>query len=333
MSDLPKPLLYDAFQRKINYLRISVTDRCDFRCIYCMDENTRFVPRAQILTLEEILFIAEVFCRLGVEKIRITGGEPLVRQNILWLFERLGALPGLREVVLTSNGSQMQTFARPLRAAGVKRLNISLDTLRPQRFRDLTRHGNLEQVLAGIEVARAAGFERIKLNTVALRHYNDDEIFDLLEFALARELDITFIEEMPLGLHTPHQRQASHYPSHALRADLARRYTLLPCAIDSGGPARYFQIPGSATRIGFISPHSHNFCATCNRVRLTAEGRLLLCLGQEHSVDLRAVVRANPGDANKLAQIIIQAVQEKPARHEFNLHESLLVRTMNVSGG
>jgi GTP 3',8-cyclase len=332
MSLQSTPYLCDSFGRKINYLRISVTDRCDFRCIYCMDEHPHFVPRAQILTLEEILFIAQTFCQLGVEKIRITGGEPLVRQNIIWLFERLGEIEHLRELVVTTNGSQLLKFAQPLRHAGVKRINISLDSLRPDRFRAFTRLGCLSQVLEGIEAARKVGFERIKLNTVTLRNYNDDEIEDLLEFALQRDLDITFIEEMPFGSNTPQQRAASHYPGHLLRADLSLHYTLLPCSAQSGGPAHYYQIPGYSSRIGFISPHSHNFCATCNRVRLTAEGRLLLCLGQEHSVDLRAVVRAFPGESERLQQEIIAAMHIKPAQHHFDV-QTPLIRSMNMTGG
>ena len=326
--------LTDPFGRRVTYLRISVTDRCDFRCVYCMGDDMQFLPRAQLLSLEEIYRIAAAFCALGVDKIRVTGGEPLVRQNLVWLLERIAALPGLRELVLTTNGSQLERLAGPLRAAGVARLNISLDSLRPERFRRLTRNGDLEQVLRGIEAARQAGFTRTKLNVVALKNYNDDEVADLVRFAQEREFDISFIEEMPLGQVAGHDRVISHYPAHELRRALERHFTLLPSTETSGGPARYYRIPGSATRIGFITPHSHNFCDTCNRVRLTTEGRLLLCLGQENSVDLRRVVRAHPTDDAPLYTAITQAMRHKPRGHDFSPdRQTVIVRHMSVTGG
>jgi cyclic pyranopterin phosphate synthase len=325
--------LIDPFGRKINYLRISVTDRCDFRCIYCMGEEVDFVRRAQILGLEEILTLARAFCRLGVEKIRITGGEPLLRRNILWLLGELGRLPGLRELTLTSNGSQLEKYAGELRAAGVKRINLSLDSLDPARFRRLTRSGDLGQVLRGLEAAREAGFERIKLNVVALKNHNHEEIPDLVRFAVDRGLDISFIEEMPLGQVAEHDRAAAYYPSEAVRRDIQAHFELLPSIESSGGPARYYRIPGEPIRIGFISPHSHNFCSTCNRVRLTAEGRLLLCLGQEHSVDLKQVLRLHPGDPAYLDQTLRQAISFKPQSHEFEGQTAILRRYMNHTGG
>jgi cyclic pyranopterin phosphate synthase len=326
--------LVDPFGRQVTYLRISLTDRCDFRCVYCMSDEMQFVPRAQVLTLEEILVIAGAFVDLGVDKIRITGGEPLVRRNALWLFERLGALYGLKELVLTTHGSQLERLAEPLQRAGVNRINISLDSLRPERFRRITRVGNLDQVLRGIGAACAAGFDRLKINSVILKNRNHDEVCELVDFAVERDMDITFIEEMPLGLINDHDRAAVYYSSDRVRGDIERRYHLQASSETSGGPARYFRIPDSTTRVGFISPHSHNFCSDCNRVRLTTEGRLLLCLGQEHSADLRHVLRSYPGDEERLKQVIVAAMRIKPRGHDFNLAERpVILRHMNVTGG
>jgi len=328
------PALVDRFGRCVDYVRISVTDRCDFRCVYCMAEEMQFLPRQQILSLEELLAAAEAFVALGVRKIRLTGGEPLVRQNIVWLAERIAALPGLRELVLTTNGSQLPRLAAPLRAAGVKRVNISLDSLDPVRFRQLTRTGDLAAVLAGIDAARAARFERLKLNSVILRGRNDDEVLALVDFARERDMDISFIEEMPLGHIDEHDRAESFCSSAELRAMIETRYPLTPSLESTGGPSRYWHMADSATRVGFISPHSHNFCHLCNRVRLTVEGRLLLCLGNEHSVDLRAVMRARPGDDEALRAAIVQAMALKPERHHFSLDgEPGIVRFMNTTGG
>lgn len=325
--------LVDRFGRTVDYLRISVTDRCDFRCVYCMAEEMTFLPRAQVLTLEEIAAIAQAFVELGVKKIRVTGGEPLVRRNVLSLFERLGELP-LRELVLTTNGAQLSHMAGALRAAGVRRVNISLDSLRADRFRKITRTGDLPTVLAGIETARQAGFERLKINSVILRGRNDDEIVDLVRFASSRGMDISFIEEMPLGVIGDHDRAEAFYSSDEVRRDIEQAFRLIPTSETSGGPARYFRIEQTNTRVGFISPHSHNFCDTCNRVRLTVEGRLLLCLGQEHSVDLKQVVRANPGDTATLKQAIRDSMAIKPKGHEFDLTaRPVLIRHMSVTGG
>jgi len=323
--------LVDRFGRHIHYLRLSVTDRCDFRCVYCMSEQMQFLPRDQVLSLEEMLRLAQVFVSLGVRKIRLTGGEPLVRRNLLWLLERLGELP--IELVMTSNGSQLVRYADALVAAGVQRLNISLDSLDPERFRCLTRTGHLTQVLAGIDAACAAGFTRIKLNTVVLKGRNDDEVPALVEYARDRGLDISFIEEMPLGRISEHGRAETFCASEELRQRLSRHYQLLPTAERSGGPSRYYRMPDSDTRIGFISPHSHNFCADCNRVRLTAEGRLLLCLGNEHSLDLRALLRAGAEDS-ELENAIRAAMDLKPERHHFSLDEEpQILRFMNMTGG
>ncbi|MEX2479504.1 MAG: GTP 3',8-cyclase MoaA [Gammaproteobacteria bacterium] len=328
------PQLIDRFGRVVSYVRISVTDRCDFRCVYCMDEDMEFLPRARILTLEELAQVGRAFVDLGVRKLRITGGEPLVRNNVIKLFEDFGRLSGLDELVLTTNGSQLEKMSKALRAAGVRRINISLDSLDPERFRRLTRVGDLERVLRGIDAARAAGLDNIKLNTVILRNRNDDEIVALVEFAAAQGLDIAFIEEMPLGTIDDHDRAEAYYSSDEIRRDLEQRFTLVPTTESTGGPARYFRIPEAGIRVGFISPHSHNFCDDCNRVRLTAEGRLLLCLGQEHSVDLKAVLRAYPGDDVRLKQAIVDAMAIKPKGHDFNLHEQpLIFRHMSHTGG
>ena len=330
----PASALVDRFGRRVDYVRLSVTDRCDFRCVYCMAEEMQFLPRRDILSLDELLAAAEAFVALGVGKIRLTGGEPLVRQNILWLVERIAALPGLRELVLTTNGSQLGRMAQPLRDAGVKRINISLDSLDAARFRELTRTGELATVLAGIDAAQRAGFERIKLNSVILRGRNDDEVLALVGFAREHGLDISFIEEMPLGQIGEHDRAASFCSSEELRAIIATRHPLSPSSESTGGPSRYWRMADSETRVGFISPHSHNFCHLCNRVRLTVEGRLLLCLGNEHSADLRAVMRAQPGDAEALRAAIVQAMDLKPERHHFDLHaEPQIVRFMNTTGG
>ncbi len=326
-------MLIDRFGRRITYLRLSITDRCDLRCRYCMAEEMTFLPRAQILTLEEIATIARAFVELGVEKIRVTGGEPLVRRGALELIEDLGRLP-LKELVLTTNGMRLARYAGRLVRAGVRRVNVSLDSLRPDRFRHITRFGDLHQVLSGIEAARRAGFARVKLNAVILRGVNHDEVVDLAAFAIERGLDISFIEEMPLGAIDSHDRWQAFYSSDQVRADLERHFTLLPTTDRTGGPSRYWRVAGSDSRIGFISPHSHNFCGDCNRVRLTVEGRLLLCLGNEHSVDLKRVLRRWPGDLDKLKDAIVEAMALKPERHHFDLREQpIILRHMNVTGG
>ncbi len=332
----PPSILIDRFGRRVDYVRLSVTDRCDFRCVYCMAEEMTFVPKAQVLTLEEHFQLAQAFTGLGVGKIRLTGGEPLIRNDVLSLVKRLGQLPALHQLVLTTNGSQLQRMALKLRQYGVKRINISLDSLQPRRFRQLTRHGNLDQVLAGIETATAAGFERIRLNAVILKGRNEDEVLDLVDFAFRKGIDIAFIEEMPLGRIVEHDRALSFCSSEELRTLIAGRYRMHPLGDPDAdaGPARYFSLPGSTTRVGFISPHSHNFCHLCNRVRVTAEGRLLLCLGNEHSVDLRAVLRSPGYTPDLLKRTIVAAMAIKPERHHFsNEGEAEIVRFMNTTGG
>lgn len=332
--DQPPSTLIDRFGRYVTYLRLSVTDRCDFRCVYCMDDEMTFLPRAQVLSLEELLAVARAFVALGVTKIRLTGGEPLVRKNVLWLAQEIGRLPGLRELVLTTNGSQLEQMAGALRSAGVRRINISLDSLSPDRFRSITRVGDLSKVLRGIEAARAARFERIKLNAVILKNRNDDEVVPLTRFAIEHGMDISFIEEMPLGVIGDHDRVEAYYSSDRIRADLEQVFTLQPTTDSTGGPSRYWRIADSDSRVGFISPHSHNFCEACNRVRVTTEGRLLLCLGQEHSADLRAVLRAPGTDSDALKRAIVSAMAIKPAGHDFQLARApVIMRHMNATGG
>ncbi|MES9969021.1 MAG: GTP 3',8-cyclase MoaA [Candidatus Thiodiazotropha sp.] len=326
--------LVDRFDRQINYLRISVTDRCDLRCVYCMSEDMQFVPRSQLLTLEELYRVGRSFVEMGVKKIRITGGEPLTRRGIMQLFEALGELDGLEDFTLTTNGTLLGRYAKALKSAGVTRINISLDSLQPERFKRITRIGDVRRTLAGIDAALEAGFKRVKINSVIMKHRNHDEIPALVAFAEQRGMDISFIEEMPLGETGDHDRGELYYSSQEVLHDLQPHYDLIATTESTGGPARYYRINDSDTRVGFISPHSHNFCDHCNRVRLTAEGRLLLCLGQEHSVDLRRVVRANPLDDAPLRKAIIDAMAIKPKGHEFDLNaKPVLFRHMNVTGG
>ena len=326
--------LVDPFGRRITYLRLSVTDRCDFRCTYCMSEDMQFLPRDQVLSLEELYAVADAFIALGVRRIRITGGEPLVRKGLTSLLARLGARPELEDLAITSNGSQLAGRAAELRAAGVRRLNISLDSLRRERFAAFTRSDRLPQVLAGIEAARAAGFERIKLNCVVQKGHNDDEVCELVEYALARGLDISFIEEMPLGSISSHDRAQTLCSSDEVRARLAEHWQLTPSLERSGGPSRYYRVDGLPSRIGFISPHSHNFCGDCNRVRVTAEGKLVLCLGHEGALDLRQLLRSHPGDGARLRAALVEALQLKPQRHHFDAAEQVQVlRFMSMTGG
>jgi cyclic pyranopterin phosphate synthase len=335
MTELPTQLI-DRFGRKVTYVRMSITDRCDFRCVYCMDEEMTFMPREKLLTLEEIVFLLRAFCELGVEKVRITGGEPLVRRNVDWLFKQLGELKhttALKELTLTTNGSQLPRYAEALAQAGVDRINISLDSLDADKFKALTRTGELKQVLNGIDAAKQVGFKRIKLNAVIMKGRNEDEIVDLAEFAINNGMDISYIEEMPLG-HVDHDRGESYCSSDEVLEVLQNRFSLQPSIATTGGPSRYYQLADSESRIGFISPHSHNFCSSCNRVRVTTEGRLLLCLGQEHSMDLRAVIRRYPGDMEKLKQAIVKSMDIKPEGHDFNIEaKPVIFRHMSVTGG
>jgi len=326
--------LIDGFGRKVDYIRLSITDRCDFRCVYCMSEDMRFLPRDEVLSLEESARLVKVFVGLGVSKVRITGGEPLVRKNAISLFQEIGKLSGLRELVITTNGSQLEHQAQALKDAGVKRINISLDSLNAERFRNITRVGDLDKVLRGIAAAQQAGFENIKLNTVLMRGMNDDEALPLLDFAVKNTIDISFIEEMPLG-EINHARQDTYVSNVETLRILQSRYTLINSTESTGGPARYWRIPHTQTRVGFISPHSHNFCESCNRVRITCKGELYLCLGQENKVELMPLLRDFPHDDQPLIDAILNAMNSKPKGHDFDMQRATpsVIRFMSMTGG
>lgn len=328
------PVLIDGFGRKVDYIRLSITDRCDFRCVYCMSEDMQFLPRDEVLSLEECARLVKAFVFLGVKKVRITGGEPLVRKNALWLFNEIGRLPGLSELVLTTNGSQLEHQARALRRAGVRRVNISLDSLDQERFRQITRVGELDKVLRGIAAAKQARFENIKLNTLLMRGINDDEAIAMVAFAIAQGVDISFIEEMPLG-QVSHIRHSTYVSNEETLQLLRAHYDLIASIANTGGPARYWQVPNTNTRVGFISPNSHNFCESCNRVRISSKGELYLCLGQESKVDLAPLLRQFPDDDKPLQQAIISSMQVKPKGHDFNLKraEPAVIRFMSHTGG
>ena len=333
MTKVSQTSLVDPFDREISYLRLSVTDRCNLRCTYCMAEDMTFLPRAKVLTLEEIEQIARAFTELGVKKIRLTGGEPLVRKGIVTLAEQLNALPGLSELAMTTNAVLLREYARPLADAGVSRLNISIDSLKPERFEAMTRFGVLTQVLDGIEAAKTAGFKRLKLNVVVLAGVNDDELVDLARFALDGGMDISFIEEMPLGNISSHQRSETKTASLQLRERLQDALRLSASDKNTGGPSRYWNAEHYDHLVGFISPMTENFCDSCNRVRLTAEGQLLLCLGNEDALDLRELIRRFPGEPERLKQAILKALTLKPERHYFDANETQILRFMNATGG
>ena len=326
--------LVDKYGRHITYIRLSITDRCDFRCFYCMAEEMEFLSRDQVLSLEECLRIVRTFVGMGVTKVRITGGEPLVRRNAMWLLQQIGRLEGLRELVVTTNGSQLDRYAAEMVEAGVKRMNISLDTLNAERFKAITRVGEIEKVLRGIDAARAAGISAIMLNTVMMRGKNDDEFCDLVQFAVDRGIDISFIEEMPLGT-VDHPRADTYFSSDDALVLLRQRFELLNSAENTGGPAHYWRIPGTQTKVGFISPHSHNFCDSCNRVRITCKGELYLCLGQEDKVDLMPLLREYPNNDAPLIEAILGSMQIKPKGHDFDLRraEPAVIRFMSHTGG
>jgi cyclic pyranopterin phosphate synthase len=299
-----------------------------------MAEDMTFLPRSAVLTLEELARIARVFVSLGVQKIRLTGGEPLVRQNLPWLVGEISGLPGLRELAMTTNGMRLAAMSDELREAGLQRINISLDSLDETRFREITRVGELQNVLAGIAAAKKSGFRRIKLNSVILRGRNDDEVLGLVDFARQQDCDISFIEEMPLGVINEHDRADVFVSSDESREKISERFPLIASTESTGGPSRYYRFADSDSRVGFISPHSHNFCESCNRVRVTVEGRLLLCLGNEDSLDLRHLMREQGADDETLREAIIAAMQLKPERHHFNLDdEPQILRFMSMTGG
>jgi cyclic pyranopterin phosphate synthase len=299
-----------------------------------MTEEMTFLPRSQILSLEEIYQIAQAFTELGVNKIRLTGGEPLVRSDVMSLVKKLGALPGLEELLLTTNGAQLEKYSLALKEAGMNRINISIDSLDPERFKRISRVGKLERVLSGIEAARKVGFDRIRLNTVIMRGYNEDEVIPLTRYALDRDIDIAFIEEMPLGEASDHSREETTCSNDWVRKQVEQEFQLVNSETKTAGPSRYVQVVGKKSRIGFISPVSHNFCEDCNRVRVTVEGRLLLCLGNEHAVDLREILRDNSLTQDDLKDAIIKSMDLKPERHHFYDNEHAQpVRLMNMTGG
>ncbi|MEY8119036.1 GTP 3',8-cyclase MoaA [Falsihalocynthiibacter sp. BN13B15] len=330
--------LIDPFLRPITYLRLSVTDRCDFRCVYCMSEVMNFLPKKELLTLEELDRLSSAFIGLGVRKLRITGGEPLVRRGIMSYFASMSRhlkSGALDELTLTTNGSQLSKYAQELAGYGVKRINVSLDTLNEEKFAEVTRWGRLYQVLEGIEAALNAGL-KVKLNTVALKGFNENELFTLTEFCAARDMDLTFIEVMPMGDIGELERIGQFWSLEELRSTLATKYTLADLPDRTGGPARYVRIGETRQRVGFITPLSHNFCESCNRVRVTCTGEIYTCLGQEGKSDLRAPLRASEGD-DGLLQAIREAIALKPKGHDFDYSRQKLggqmTRHMSHTGG
>jgi cyclic pyranopterin phosphate synthase len=329
--------MIDPFGRKITYLRVSVTDRCDFRCVYCMAENMTFLPKKDLLTLEELDRVCSAFIAKGVRKLRLTGGEPLVRRNIMWLIRSLSRhmeTGALEELTLTTNGSQLNRFAQELADAGVRRVNISMDTLDPEKFQSITRWGRLEQVMEGIDAAQAAGLY-VKINAVALKDVNEHEIEEMLRWAHGRGMDLTLIETMPLG-DIDGDRTDQYLPLSTVRKRLSEKFTLEDIPYKTGGPARYVQVGETGGRLGFITPLTHNFCESCNRVRLTCTGTLYMCLGQEDAADLRAPLRASEGN-EQLNAAIDEAISRKPKGHDFVIdrdrNQPSVSRHMSVTGG
>jgi cyclic pyranopterin phosphate synthase len=337
VTDLPR--LVDPFERAITYLRVSVTDRCDFRCVYCMSENMTFLPKKELLTLEELDRMCSVFIAQGVEKLRITGGEPLVRKGIMTFFAAMSRhleSGALKELTLTTNGSQLRRFAGDLADCGVRRVNVSLDTLDAQKFKDITRWGRFAQVMDGIDAAVEAGL-KIKINAVALKGFNDDEIHTLVEWCGENGHDLTFIEVMPMGDMGNEDRLDQYYSLKEVRRDLETRWTLTDTTERTGGPARYVRVTETGGRIGFITPLTHNFCESCNRVRLTCTGQLYMCLGQEDEADLREQLRASPDDDAPLVAAIQKAIERKPKGHDFDYSRQTVSgqvsRHMSHTGG
>jgi len=330
-------MLIDPFERHVTYLRVSVTDRCDFRCVYCMSEHMSFLPKAELLSLEELDRLCGAFIKLGVKKLRISGGEPLVRRGIMTLMKKLGRhldSGALEELTLTTNGSQLSRYANELYEYGVRRINVSLDTLDEAKFIAVTRWGKYDKVMAGIDAARAAGL-RVKINTVALKGVNDDEIEDIVRWCGEKNMDVTFIETMPMG-EIDGDRSEQYLPLSQVRANMAKTWTLDENDHDSGGPARYVSLRETGQRVGFFTPLCHNFCESCNRVRLTCTGTVFMCLGQEDAADLRAPLRASEDD-DALIAAIHEAIARKPKGHDFLIDRtasgSAVPRHMSVTGG
>lgn len=326
--------LIDQFNRKIDYIRVSVTDRCDFRCVYCMSEKMTFLPKSEVLSLEETIRIIKIFSELGVKKVRITGGEPLVRKGVDKLFKSIGKIDSLDEITITTNGSQLKNKSAMLKDAGVKRINISLDSLNPLTFKKLTRIGDLKKVLDGIHAAIDTGFDKIKLNTVLMKNINENELFDLVDYAVKYYLDISFIEEMPLG-QTAYDRKSTSVDNNDILNKLREKYLLSKSDLSTSGPAKYFSIKNTKTRIGLISPHSHNFCENCNRVRVSCKGELFLCLGHDTKVELMPLIRSFPNDDEPIKEALLDSMTIKPKSHNFDLEKKQpsVVRFMSHTGG
>ncbi len=330
-------MLVDPFGREVTYVRISVTDRCDFRCVYCMAEHMTFLPKRELLTLEELVRLSDAFIELGVRKIRLTGGEPLVRRNVIWLIEQLGERVRrgeLEELTITTNGSQLERLAERIAAAGVRRINVSLDTLDPARFRQITRWGSFEKVMAGIEAAKRAGLA-IKINMVALRGVNDDEFNRMIAWCGSEGFDLTLIETMPMG-EVEGDRTEQYLPLSLVRRRLEQRWTLTDIPYRTGGPARYVRVEETGRRLGFITPLSHNFCESCNRVRVTCTGTMYMCLGQEDRAELREALRASESN-EPVKRAILEGIARKPKGHDFVIdrrrNRPAVRRHMSVTGG
>ena len=329
-------MLIDPFKRKISYVRVSVTDRCDFRCTYCMSENMEFLPKKDVLSLEELDRLCNTFIDLGVKKLRITGGEPLVRKNIMQLFSNLGKKlgQGLEELTLTTNGSQLDRYAKDLFDNGVRRINVSLDSLEKKKFKKITRNGDLDKVINGILVAKKAGL-KIKINTVALKGINDNEILNLVNWCGENKFSLTFIEVMPMG-EIGEKRSDQYMPLTEVKSLIQTKYSLTEDLLRTGGPARYVHCHETDQKIGFITPHTHNFCELCNRVRITCTGEMYMCLGQQDKADLKTPLRKSEND-QLLKDVIYEAISRKPKGHDFVIerkeHEQFIPRHMNVTGG
>jgi len=329
-------MLIDPFQRKISYVRVSVTDRCDFRCTYCMSENMEFLPKKDVLSLEELDRLCNTFIDLGVKKLRITGGEPLVRKNIMQLFSNLGKKlgHGLEELTLTTNGSQLDRYAKDLFDNGVRRINVSLDSLEKNKFKKITRIGDLDKVINGIMVAKKAGL-KIKINTVALKEINDNEILNLVNWCGENKFSLTFIEVMPMGA-IGEKRADQYMPLTEVKSLIQTKYSITEDSLRTGGPARYVHCHETDQKIGFITPHTHNFCELCNRVRITCTGEMYMCLGQQDKADLKTPLRKSEND-QLLKDVIYEAISRKPKGHDFVIerkeNEQFVPRHMNVTGG
>jgi len=331
-AQVNKPGLIDPFGRCIRYLRISVTDHCNFRCFYCMPErHADFRRREHILRFEETEQIVRVFAHLGVDRVRITGGEPLMRHNVLNLIERLGRINGLSDLSMTTNAAKLAEAAQTIHSAGIRRLNVSLDTLDAHKFNEITRGGDLHQVLAGLDAARHAGFDLIKINCVVMRGINEKEIINLVDYCIENDFTLRFIETMPMG-DLGHDWKKYHLPLTEVMQRLKEKVSLIPAVMPGGGPAHYFRVEGTNLRIGFITPISQHFCTECNRVRLTADGMLYLCLGRENAVDLKTPVREGCTDI-ELEKVIHDAIRRKPERHEFKQNPDKVIRIMSETGG